>query len=307
MPLSVAAACSSKLKERQKRLAQRQPPRAVDARAERRVQHQLHAAALVEEALGDDRRRSSARRRGSPCRHARTRRPARRRRGRARTPRSSHSHRRGVVALVDGRAHGATLRARARSCAPVPRRSRTESTAARRARLPRARRRLRRGGSSTSWCRAGRCRPPCFRSRSLRRASRPRALGLDDDVVVGRVGNRAAAGDRGQPRAAAATQPAVHAIVVQERAAAPARRGDAVGQHRNDRVEIARARGRDRDRLAHRSHRARRRPIRRCAHAATICCARMSSGARGIAQRVERAARESRAPAPRTRGARRAW
>ena len=36
-------------------LAQRQPERAVDAPAERRVQHELHAAGFVEEALGDDR------------------------------------------------------------------------------------------------------------------------------------------------------------------------------------------------------------------------------------------------------------
>ncbi len=44
MPSSVAAACSSKLKPWQNFLA----PRAVDATAERRVQHQLHAARLVE-------------------------------------------------------------------------------------------------------------------------------------------------------------------------------------------------------------------------------------------------------------------
>ena len=35
-------------------LAQRQRPGAVDAAAERRVQHQLHAARIVEEALEDD-------------------------------------------------------------------------------------------------------------------------------------------------------------------------------------------------------------------------------------------------------------
>ena len=34
-------------------LAQRQAPGAIDARAERRVQDQLHAAGFVEEALGD--------------------------------------------------------------------------------------------------------------------------------------------------------------------------------------------------------------------------------------------------------------
>ncbi len=36
-------------------LAQSQPPCAIDARSERRMQHQLHAARFVEEALGDDR------------------------------------------------------------------------------------------------------------------------------------------------------------------------------------------------------------------------------------------------------------
>ena len=35
--------------------AQREPPGFVDATAERSVDHQLHAAALVEEALGDNR------------------------------------------------------------------------------------------------------------------------------------------------------------------------------------------------------------------------------------------------------------
>ena len=70
-------------------------------------------------------------------------------------------------------------------------------------------------------------------------------LGFGDDVVVGRVGNRAAAGDRGEARAAPRAQRAVDAIVVQERAAAPARGGDAVGEHRDDRVEIA-ARARSR-------------------------------------------------------------
>ena len=35
-------------------LAQRESPRSVDARAERRVQHELHAAPFVEESFGDD-------------------------------------------------------------------------------------------------------------------------------------------------------------------------------------------------------------------------------------------------------------
>src|SRR5438874_2209434 len=35
-------------------LAQSQTPGAIDARTERRMEHQLHAAALIEEALSDD-------------------------------------------------------------------------------------------------------------------------------------------------------------------------------------------------------------------------------------------------------------
>ena len=54
MASSVAAACSSKLNVRQKRLRKRQSPGAVDPAAERRVDHQLHAAGLVEEALEHD-------------------------------------------------------------------------------------------------------------------------------------------------------------------------------------------------------------------------------------------------------------
>ena len=54
MPLSVAAACSSKLKVRQKRLRRARPQRAVDARTEGGMENELHAAGLIEEALGDD-------------------------------------------------------------------------------------------------------------------------------------------------------------------------------------------------------------------------------------------------------------
>ena len=54
-PSSVAAACSSKSKARQKRLRSARPEGAVQAGAEGRVQHELHPARLVEEALGDER------------------------------------------------------------------------------------------------------------------------------------------------------------------------------------------------------------------------------------------------------------
>ena len=52
-------------------LAQRQSPGAIDARAERSVDDELHAAAFVEEALGDDAAWWWAWRRGRP-RPART-------------------------------------------------------------------------------------------------------------------------------------------------------------------------------------------------------------------------------------------
>ena len=53
MPLSVAAACNSKLKPRQS-AAQGEAPGLVDAAAERGVEDELHAATFVEEALRDD-------------------------------------------------------------------------------------------------------------------------------------------------------------------------------------------------------------------------------------------------------------
>ena len=67
-------------------LAQRQAPRLVDAAAEGRVQHQLHAARLVEEALEHERvlRRHGAERPAALGRD--TRRPARRRPGRCPLP-----------------------------------------------------------------------------------------------------------------------------------------------------------------------------------------------------------------------------
>ena len=78
MPSSVAAACSSKLNDRQKRLRSARP-QAVDAAAERRVHDELHAAALVEEPLGDDAWSASAPRRARCGRRRCSRRPARRR------------------------------------------------------------------------------------------------------------------------------------------------------------------------------------------------------------------------------------
>ncbi len=51
MASSVAAACSSKLNVRQNFLRRREAEGAIDARAERRVDDELHAAGLIEEAF----------------------------------------------------------------------------------------------------------------------------------------------------------------------------------------------------------------------------------------------------------------
>ena len=64
------------------------------------------------------------------------------------------------------------------------------------------------------------------------------AVGFGDDVVVRRLGDRAARRDRGHARAAPRAQPAVDAVVMQKRAAAAARGRDAVGEHRDDVVEV---------------------------------------------------------------------
>ena len=52
---SVAAACSSKLNLRQKRLRKREAPGAIDPAAEGRMDDQLHAAGFVKEALQHER------------------------------------------------------------------------------------------------------------------------------------------------------------------------------------------------------------------------------------------------------------
>lgn len=63
-----AACCNSKLNLRQKRLRSASPPRPVDARAERRVDDEVHVARFVEEALEDHlplrRQRAEGRMRG---------------------------------------------------------------------------------------------------------------------------------------------------------------------------------------------------------------------------------------------------
>ncbi len=63
-------------------------------------------------------------------------------------------------------------------------------------------------------------------------------VGLGEHQVLRVVGNRAARGDRRQPRAAPAAHDAVHPVAMEERAAAPALGADAFRQHLDDRVEV---------------------------------------------------------------------
>ncbi len=62
-------------------------------------------------------------------------------------------------------------------------------------------------------------------------------VGLRDDRIEAGIGNGAAAGDRREAGAAAAAQPAVHAVAVQVGAVPAATRRNAVRQHRDDFVE----------------------------------------------------------------------
>ena len=148
-------------------LAQRQAPGAVDARAERGVDDELHAAAFVEEALGHDvvhaghgaeRSLAGLRRSATAC---------------------SGAGRWAVWEMGDGDSEASSSRRRETASEssrvrPALRRARTGWTAARRGRLPRARGRAPRGGCARSWCPAGRCRRPGFPPRSLRPPCRRR-------------------------------------------------------------------------------------------------------------------------------------
>ena len=51
----MAAACKFEIERAAEAFSQRESPGFVDAAAERSVNHELHAAAFVEEALGDNR------------------------------------------------------------------------------------------------------------------------------------------------------------------------------------------------------------------------------------------------------------
>jgi len=65
------------------------------------------------------------------------------------------------------------------------------------------------------------------------------ALRLGHHLVLGAVGDGPSAGEGGDAGAAAAAEDVVHGVAVEERAGAPAARGDPVRQHGHDRVELA--------------------------------------------------------------------
>ena len=63
-------------------------------------------------------------------------------------------------------------------------------------------------------------------------------LGLEQHLIVGGVGDGAAGGQRGRPRAAPAAQDVIDRVAMDERAAPAAAGGEALGQHAHDCVEI---------------------------------------------------------------------
>ena len=301
MPSSVAAACSSKSKVTQKRLRSASPQARLIRPPNGACTHELHAARLVEEALGDDRRRVEG------------------------TTPSAATRRRDV---------GDELRRRRRSTRPHS--AATQSPRARDVRQ--ARRDRLRGAPTTasesSRVRAGRLAEPerDGRRRAVRvldadapgldAADAPGAVAEEEDVarhaldgevlvdradaeplrlldhlVVRGVGDGAAAGDRREARAAAArgrgrargrgggARRAARAAWRRPRTACRARR----------RSRRAAARGR-----ARRGGRARSSsstPISPAATVATNCCARMSSAFSGTRSRSRSPARTARTAA----------
>ena len=224
-------------------LAQRQSPRLVDAAAERRVQHQLHPAGLVEEALEDERvlRRQRAERVAAVA----AGRPPPARRPRCSTPHSAASH---------GRRVGSGERVAPTTLAEIADRLRQLVAARRRLAEPerqRRRRALRVGDAHDARSDlhdlprgvaelkdvAGRA---LDREVLVERADEG-VLGIENDAVVGDLGNRAARRDGQAARAAPAAQSSVDFVAMHQRRAAAALRGESFRSHPHDRVELGRA------------------------------------------------------------------
>ena len=245
--------------------------------------------------------RASARRRARRGRRRCSRRPARRRS--ESRPQSLLQPRDGSSAAAgrrcpasSGRASGARsldrLRAPRPTCCRQLDRARRRLAAPERNRRRRAVRVLdehaagcRRGGSATTCCRAGRCRRPGSRRRSPRRRCRRRcprdarrrctarcreSRRRSVIAAAARRAGRAAGRSRGRD-------------ADRRRSVRAARRCLPTASRRRRRSR--RAADRDTGRRGGRARTARPRASRSAAHAATICCARMSSGASGTMSR----------------------
>ena len=243
--------------------------------------------------------RGSAPRRAPPRRRRRSRAAARRRaRSRPRLALEPGRRALGVVQAI-GHALRAPRRPRptARACAPAPRRARTGWWAARRPRPRRAPGRSRRGGCATSVAEQEHVARHRLDRRSPRRAMPiVRPLGLQHDVVVRVVGDRAARGERGQARAA--PRRAAGASTPSRWSSAPrAARGRVAmpsASMSTTASKSSRASVGVRRRPAAERRRARPRPAPRTRRSPTICWARMSSGASRRLSRVDLAARAAR-------------
>ena len=243
-------------------LPERKAPRAVDPRAERRVQHQLHPAALVEEALGHHR---PVRRHGAQWTRAG-----------ADVGDRLLGTRTVETALLDEKRDrvgvaGSFVRSATRAIARRPASTRTvagagagETLAEPRhllgqlacppRRLPQPERHRRRRAMRILDPDPSRLDPPNPPRRGPQQedvarqaldgevlVNRPdrRPLRFRHHQVVGVVRDRAAGGNRRQARAAPSAHHAVHPVAVQPGAMPPARRCNAVRQHRHHLVEHA--------------------------------------------------------------------
>ena len=296
----MAAAWSSKSKVAQNRLRSARPKRLVDPAAEGRVHHQLHAAGLVEEPLEDDVVARWAATPSSPSPAARYgdqlaggvgAEPARVARRGPGPPRARGLRRR---------------RRRRRGARPRARRSVGDLLGE----LGRPARRLpdpeRDGGvrpfgvGHPDLALGDPADPPRVGAEEedvahhrldgevlVDRAHR-RVVGLGHDAVVAHLGDGTAAGERGQARPAPGAQDAVDAVAVQIGHALAPTGGDALGDERHDR-----RRSRPRSSAAYGAARRTSSKSSSSVHSsaaatsATICWARMSSGATGWTRGVE--------------------
>ncbi len=283
MPLSVAAACSSKLKVRQKRLRSASPQARLMRVPKGACNHQLHAAGLHRRTARRRRWFATAARPAPPRRPVRRRLPASRRLHRART--------RLVSKFRSCRLQDLRAASRKRACdssadrpGASPSQNGTDGGA------PCASSTYTRPGAHALDAPRVRAQQEDVAGQALHREiliqrADVAAIRLGCHGVVRVVGNRAAGGDGRQPRAAPAAHATVHLIAMQECSAAPARCRDAFGQHVDDWHRNRRAAGCDKatrcgpartdsssSQLSH-------------AAAATICCARISSAFSGISSR----------------------